>query len=205
MRFDFSQESGITISDTMYCEAGGDPAVYEGAPSCQKQENSVIVSNLKSGQYSYTVLVYGMINAGSAHQADDIKCSGCSDSTCSSLMESKTTRITFSEDKLDKSAIKIESSSIINGAKNQTLSVSLTLGNPLMANGTFSLKMPKRNYWFWYLGAATRDCLLEECDDQKLEVTARYANSTSSRVEIDIPQRETPQFVYEPNGDDMHD
>ena len=34
---------------------------------------------------------------------------------------------------------------------------------------------------------------------------AKYANSSSSKAEIEIPMRKKPVFVYEPNGDDMHD
>jgi hypothetical protein len=71
--------------------------------------------------------------------------------------------------------------------------------------GTFSLKMPKQNYWYWYLGAATRDCLIQDCDGNAIQVKAKYANSSSSAQEVEIPLIGTPQFIYEPNGDDMHD
>jgi hypothetical protein len=109
-------------------------------------------------------------------------CSACNAQGCG--QDKKSTRITFSEQTLNPESVKIESSSLVNGAKNQTLSVSVTLGNPLLPRGSFTLKMPKRNYWFWFQGAATRDCLIEECDYQRMQVTAKYANSSSAKQEI---------------------
>lgn len=47
--------------------------------------------------------------------------------------------------------------------------------------------MPKQNYWFTFLGAPNRECLVEDCDGAKAQITVAWAESDVATVENNIP------------------
>ena len=52
----------------------------------------VTVSNLKTGQFSYELIVDSINNANSAKSVSGIQCMACTESTCSSVIETNTLR-----------------------------------------------------------------------------------------------------------------
>ena len=62
----------------------------------------------------------------------------------------------------------------------------IIIGNPLPVEGIVYLTLPKQNYNFIDLGAPTRDCLLYDCFDSDMVITAAYATSDSASAETVI-------------------
>ena len=75
----------------------------------------------------------------------------------------------------------------MNGETGSTLEFGILLGNKLLKDGTITIDMPKQNYWFSSLGAPNRECLLEDCDGSKAQITVAWAESDVALFETNIP------------------
>ena len=64
--------------------------------------------------------------------------------------------------------VSIRSTNHLNGETGSTLEFGILLGNKLVTNGAIVIDLPKQNYWFTFLGAPNRECLVENCDGSNL-------------------------------------
>jgi hypothetical protein len=146
MKFTFTEASGLRPTVPVACAPGGDPTVYNSL-ACSATfatDPYVIVTGLRSGQFSYQVEITSIVNPPSSAFVSDILCEFCSDDACSSIEEPGAyTRATYTPDVLFESDVTIASTGTLNGEEDSTLEVGILLANALVAGGTITMDMPK--------------------------------------------------------------
>jgi hypothetical protein len=126
-----------------------DTGRYDGTPICSTgvDANNVVwikVQTLITQQFSYLIAIDGIVNPKSAKSVADVACHTCTDTSCSSFIESyDRIRLQFNSVNLLTSAITVSGDSLVNGAEEVTIKYDIVIGNPLPALGIVYLHVPK--------------------------------------------------------------
>ena len=215
MKIVFPEELGMSVDASMSCDAL-DTSVYvdDVVPtSCTygiddssgNDDLYLKIATLKPREFSYGIIIIGLVNPASAQRTTDIHCYTCSDFDCDNIVEESTrNRFQWIPDVLDANNVEILSDSLVNGAEDVTFRYDIVLGNKIVPEGVVTLVFPKQNtYFIGDLGAPVRECLLYDCNEALLEVKVVTAFSKIAIAEDEI-EIDFFEFLFE-EADEMHD
>lgn len=109
---------------------------------------SVTVEGATSGRVEYIFIINSVTNGPLAKQISDIKCTSCSDKTCTTTLEHDIKMaypMTFEPFILTATQVTVASSSYVTGKTDASHTYTMQISNPIVINGAIEMILPKSN------------------------------------------------------------